>query len=55
MNNEKESPRNSAEFSGADKILQDENTDIIKKIKTDIEWFFLITFIATFVMLTNWV
>ena len=37
MNNEKESPRNSAEFSGADKILQDENTDIIKKIKTDIE------------------
>ena len=37
MNNEKESPRNSAEFSGADKILQDENTDFIKILKTDIE------------------
>lgn len=37
MINENESPRNSDEFSGANKILQDENTDIIKKMKTDIE------------------
>ena len=37
MNNEKESPLDSGKSSGANKILQDENTDIIKKIKTDIE------------------
>ena len=37
MINEKESPLDSGKSSGANKILQDENTDIIKKIKTDIE------------------
>ena len=37
MNNEKESPLNSGKSSGADEILQDKNTDFIKKLKTDIE------------------
>lgn len=37
MINEKESPLDSGKSSGANKILQDENTDIIKKMKTDIE------------------
>ena len=37
MINEKESPLNSGKSSGADEILQDKNTDVIKIFKTDIE------------------
>ena len=37
MINEKESPLDSGKSSGANEILQDKNTDFIKKLKTDIE------------------